>query len=94
MRPATSGVPFPRVETINPKPSRIDLWITTVERDWKALTSRLPMRVKLLADVNIGIAVHLLCDPLVEAPPLGVVHGHGAQQRQLCNAGRFFRNSR
>ena len=35
-------------ETVSPKPSRVDFWISTSECDWKALTSIAPTLLKLL----------------------------------------------
>ena len=35
-------------ETVSPKPSRVDFWISTSECDWNALTSIAPTLLKLL----------------------------------------------
>ena len=43
------GRPFQSAsETVSPKPSRVDFWITTSACDWKALTSIAPTLLKLL----------------------------------------------
>ena len=44
-RPRPSRAPR---DTVSPKPSRVDFWITTSASDWKALTSIAPTLLKLL----------------------------------------------
>ena len=47
--PPMNGRPFQSAsETVSPKPSRVDFWITTSASDWNALTSIAPTLLKLL----------------------------------------------
>ena len=47
--PPMNGRPFQSAsETVSPKPSRVDFWITTSACDWNALTSIAPTLLRLL----------------------------------------------
>ena len=47
--PPMNGRPFHSAsDTVRPKPSRVDFWITTSASDWNALTSIAPTLEKLL----------------------------------------------
>ena len=80
-------------ETVSPKPSRVDFWITTSASDWKALTSIAPTLEKLLRMWMSGVAVRVRQRRVVEVPALGVVGRHRADEREL-HVGRSALTSR
>ena len=70
-------------ETVRPKPSRVDFWISTSACDWNAFTSIAPTLFRLLRILMSGSPAAYSSVVVEELPALGVVGGHRADEREL-----------
>ena len=75
-------------ETVRPKPSRVDFWITHVRVGLERVDLDRADVVEVVEDVYVGVAVRVGDRRVEEVPALGVVACHRPDQRQLHVAER------